>query len=187
MSATGLLQIALYVVIVLLLAKPIGAYMARVFTGERTFLSPVLGPVETAVYRVSGVDPSAEQRWTAYTAGMLLFSVVGLLVLYALQRLQGFLPFNPQGFGPVAPDLAFNTAVSFTTNTNWQAYSGESTMSYLTQMAGPRVPQLRLGRHGHRDRHRADSRPLATIRRGDRELLGRPRAGDPLRAACPSA
>lgn len=136
MSTAGLVQILLFIGLLLALTKPLGAYMARVFQGERTWLSPILSPLERAIYRLSGVDPSAEQHWTGYAAAALLFSLAGMVLLYALQRLQGFLPLNPQGFGPVAPDLAFNTAASFTTNTNWQAYAGESTMSYLTQMAG---------------------------------------------------
>ncbi|HEX5505725.1 MAG TPA: potassium-transporting ATPase subunit KdpA, partial [Thermomicrobiales bacterium] len=136
MSAPGLAQIALYIAVLLALTKPLGAYMARVFTGERTILSPVLGPVERLIYRLCGVDPAAEQRWTVYTAAMLLFNLAGLLLLYALQRAQGLLPLNPRGLGGVSPALAFNTAVSFTTNTNWQSYVPETTMSYLTQMAG---------------------------------------------------
>src|SRR5262245_14873306 len=136
MTGPGLLQIALYVLLLFALTKPLGAYMARVFEGERTFLDPVLGPLERGIYRVCGVDPAVEQRWTAYTAGMLLFSVVGWLVLYALQRLQGLLPFNPQALGAISPDSSFNTATSFTSNTNWQSYVPETTMSYLSQMAG---------------------------------------------------
>src|SRR5271169_2714754 len=110
--------------------------MARVFAGERTFLDPVLTPVERLIYRLCGVRPATEQTWVEYTVSLLAFSVVGTLSLYVIQRLQYFLPFNPQGFAGVEPGLAFNTAASFTTNTNWQAYSGESTMSYLTQMVG---------------------------------------------------
>src|ERR671923_2550344 len=136
MTLNGWLQIALYVGVLVLCVKPLGIYMARVFNGERTFLDPVLRPVERLIYWVSGVDPRQEQHWTTYTAAMLIFNLAGLVLLYALQRLQHVLPLNPQGFDPVAPDLAFNTAVSFTTNTNWQNYSGESTMSYLIQMAG---------------------------------------------------
>jgi potassium-transporting ATPase potassium-binding subunit len=136
MTLNGWLQIALYLGLVVAIIKPLGLYMARVFNGDRTFLDPVLRPVERLIYRVSGVDPRQEQHWTTYTAAMLLFNLAGLLLLYAMQRLQHVLPLNPQGFDPVAPDLAFNTAVSFTSNTNWQAYSGESTMSYLVQMAG---------------------------------------------------
>ncbi len=136
MSLPGLLQIVVFLVILLALTKPLGLYMAQVFSGERTVLSPVLRPVEGLVYRLSGVDPAVEQGWVAYTFAMLLFSLAGMLVLYVIQRLQGFLPFNPQALGEVAPDLAFNTAASFVANTNWQAYSGESTMSYFSQMVG---------------------------------------------------
>ena len=136
MTLNGWLQIALYVGVLLLCVKPLGLYMARVFNGERTFLDPVLRPVERLIYAVSGVDPRREQHWTTYTAAMLLFSLASFVLLYALQRLQHVLPLNPQGFDPPSPDSAFNTAVSFTSNTNWQSYSGESTMSYLSQMAG---------------------------------------------------
>ncbi len=136
MNVPGFIQIALFLALLLLLARPFGAYMARVFSGERTVLSPILGPVEQIIYRICGVDPATEQRWTAYTAGMLLFSLVSMLALYAIQRLQGVLPLNPQGLPAVGPDLAFNTAASFTTNTNWQSYVPEATMSYLTQMTG---------------------------------------------------
>ena len=110
--------------------------MTRVFAREKTWLDPVLRPIERVIYRLTGVNDVREMRWTEYAVSILMFSVVSMLVLYVMQRVQHVLPFNPQGFGPVAPDLAFNTAVSFTTNTNWQAYSGESTMSYFTQMAG---------------------------------------------------
>ena len=110
--------------------------MARVYSGESTWLSPVIGPIERLVYRVAGVDRSSEQTWKQYTAAALAFNLVGFVVVYVLQRLQGSLPLNPQGFGGVAADSAFNTAVSFASNTNWQGYSGETTMSYLTQMLG---------------------------------------------------
>jgi potassium-transporting ATPase potassium-binding subunit len=136
MTVNGWLQIVLYAGLVVLLIKPLGLYMARVFNGERTFLDPVLRPVERLIYRLCGVSPGQEQHWTTYTAAMLLLNLAGFVLLYAWQRVQHILPLNPQGFGPVAPDLAFNTAVSFTSNTNWQAYAGESTMSYLVQMAG---------------------------------------------------
>ena len=136
MTPNGLLQIALYFGVLVLLIKPLGLYMARVFNGERTFLDPVLRPVERLIYRISGVDPRQEQHWTTYTAAMLIFNLAGLVLLYALQRLQDVLPLNPQAFAPPSPDSAFNTAVSFTSNTNWQSYAGESTMSYLSQMAG---------------------------------------------------
>jgi len=136
MTLNGWVQIALYAIIVVALVKPVGRYMTDVFMGERTVLSPVLRPLEAGIYRLCGIDPRAEQHWVAYAAAMLLFSLAGMLLLYALMRLQGALPFNPQGMAAVSPDLAFNTAASFTTNTNWQNYGGESTMSYLVQMAG---------------------------------------------------
>ena len=132
----AVLQVGIFFLLVTLISVPLGLYMARAFADQRTFLDPVLRPVERAIYRLCGVHPATEMTWGEYTVAMLWFSVVGMLVLYALERLQGWLPFNPQGLAGVAPDLAFNTAASFTTNTNWQAYSGESTMSYLTQMAG---------------------------------------------------
>ena len=136
MFSNALIQIGFYSVVVTIISVPLGLYMARVFAGERTFLDPVLTPVERLIYRLCGVRPATEQTWVEYTISVLLFSFVGMIVLYALERLQYFLPLNPQGFAGVEPGLAFNTAASFTTNTNWQAYSGESTMSYLTQMAG---------------------------------------------------
>ena len=136
MTAIGWIQIALYCAIVVALVKPLGWFMTRVFNGERTFLTPVLRPVEVALYRLGGVDETREQHWLTYAVAMLLFHVGGFLLLYALMRLQGFLPFNPMEMSAVAPDLAFNTAISFITNTNWQNYGGESTMSYLVQMLG---------------------------------------------------
>ena len=116
--------------------KPLGAYMAAVFRGERTFLSPLLGPVERLIYRISGVDPAHESDWTRYAFDALLVNLLGFIAVYALQRLQGVLPLNPQGLGAIPPDSSFNTAVSFATNTNWQGYVGEATLSYLTQMLG---------------------------------------------------
>ena len=136
MTVNGWLQIAIYIAIIAAITVPLGGYMTRVFAGERTLLSPVLRPVEAMFYRLSGVDPGREQNWIVYTVGMLLFNLVAFLTLYVLMRVQGPLPFNPQGFSGVAPDLALNTAISFTTNTNWQNYAGEGTMSYLVQMAG---------------------------------------------------
>ena len=136
MSLIGWLQIGLLFLIVLLLIKPLGLFMAKVFSGERTFLSPVLGPVERGFYSLAGVDPKKEQGWLAYAFSVIAFSVMGLVSLYAILRLQAYLPYNPQGFPGVAPDLAFNTAVSFVTNTNWQSYGGETTMSHFSQMAG---------------------------------------------------
>ncbi len=136
MTFNGWLQIALYCVVIVLLVKPFGGYMTRVFTGERTFLSPVLGPLERVFYRLSGVDERSDQNWLTYAVSMLLFSLVGFASLYALMRLQAMLPFNPAGQPTVEEGLAFNTAMSFNTNTNWQSYVPETTMSYLVQMAG---------------------------------------------------
>ena len=136
MTPTGWLQIAVFFVLVLALTRPLGAFLYRVFEDERRPLPRLFGPVERLLFRLCGVDPAKEQTWREYTIAMLLFSALGLLVTYAIQRLQHLLPLNPQKLAAVAPDLAFNTAASFTTNTNWQAYSGESAMSYFTQMAG---------------------------------------------------
>src|SRR4030081_2600904 len=136
MTSVGVLQIALFFGLILLCAKPLGAYMARVFEGQRTFMHPVLRWLEVLTYKAIGIREDVEQRWTHYTASLLSFSVFGFLLTYLMQRAQGFLPLNPQHFGAgnVSPDLAFNTATSFVTNTNWQAYSGESTLSYFVQM-----------------------------------------------------
>jgi potassium-transporting ATPase potassium-binding subunit len=137
MTVNGWLQIFFFLGLIFLVTKPMGIFMARVFSREKTFMDPVLRPLERLLYRVTGVDEDHEMHWTEYAISMLLFSVVSMIVLYAIQRLQAFLPFNPQKLGAVKPaHLAFNTAASFTTNTNWQAYGGESTMSYFTQMAG---------------------------------------------------
>lgn len=136
MTLNGWLQILVYCGIIILLVKPLGGYMHRIFTGERTLLSPLFGPLERGLYRISGTSEREEQHWTGYAAALLFFNLAGFLVLYALQRLQGSLPYNPAGMAAVEPGLAFNTAASFMTNTNWQNYGGESTMSYLVQMAG---------------------------------------------------
>ncbi|HEV2738647.1 MAG TPA: potassium-transporting ATPase subunit KdpA [Candidatus Elarobacter sp.] len=136
MTIYGWLQAAVVFALVCLLVKPLGAYMARVFQGERVLLSPVLGPLERGLYRICRIDPAREMGWKSYAFAVVAFSLVSLIYLYVLLRVQAFLPLNPQGFGNLAPDLAWNTAVSFMTNTNWQFYSGESTMSYLSQMAG---------------------------------------------------
>lgn len=136
MTLNGWLQILFFLLALALLTPLVGGYMARVFTRQRTWLDAVLRPVERLIYRATGVDDTRGMRWTEYATSLLLFSVVSMLALYAMQRLQHLLPMNPQGFGAVPPALAFNTAASFSTNTNWQAYSGESTMSYFTQMAG---------------------------------------------------
>jgi len=136
MTAIGWIQILVYCAIVVALAKPLGWYMTRVFSGERTFLSPILVPVENALYRLSAVDAKREQHWLTYAVAMLFFHVGGFLILYLLLRFQGGLPLNPAGMSAVPPDLSLNTAISFITNTNWQNYGGESTMSYLVQMLG---------------------------------------------------
>src|SRR5450759_1764341 len=136
MTSIGILQILVFFGVILLVTKPVGLFMSRLFQGERTFLHPVLRPIEVLTYKLCGVREDHEQRWTQYAASVLSFSLFSFLFVYAFQRLQGLLPLNPQGFGTaqVPPDLAFNTAMSFMTNTNWQAYSGESTLSYLVQM-----------------------------------------------------
>jgi K+-transporting ATPase ATPase A chain len=145
MTPNGVLQIAVFFLVILALTKPMGVYMTKVFAGERTFLYPVLRPLERLCYAAAGVKESVEQRWTQYAGSLLAFSIFSFLILYLFQRLQGVLPFNPMGFGTahapagataMTPDLSFNNAVSFTTNTNWQNYSGESTLSYFVQMAG---------------------------------------------------
>jgi len=136
MTLVGWAQIALVLALVLGCAIPLSKFIAEVYAGEKNFLSPVIGPVERGFYRLAGVDPAREQDWFAYTIAMLAFSVAGFLVLYGVQRLQGLLPLNPRGFDAVPPDLAFNTSISFITNTNWQNYAGETTMSHLTQMLG---------------------------------------------------
>jgi potassium-transporting ATPase potassium-binding subunit len=136
MTVIGWIQIILFCAIIVALVKPLGGYMTHVFSGERTFLSPVLRPVEAGIYWIGGVDERREQHWLTYAVAMLLFHVGGFAILYALMRLQAVLPFNPAGQSAVAEDLSFNTAISFITNTNWQNYGGESTMSYLTQMVG---------------------------------------------------
>ena len=148
MTIEGWVQIALFSVIIFLITRPLGGYMTRVFSGERTFLSPVLRPVERAVYWCCGVDEKEEQHWLTYAVAMLFFSIAGFVTLYALQRLQWYLPFNPQGQTGVEQSLAFNTSVSFVTNTNWQSYVPETTMSYLTQMAGLTVHNFVSGATG---------------------------------------
>lgn len=145
MTTNGILQIVVYFLVIVAVAKPMGVFMTRVFAGERTFLHPVLRPLERLCYKLCGIKETIDQRWTQYAGSMLAFSIFSAVLLYALQRLQGFLPLNPTGFSTahapsgataLTPDLAFNTAVSFTTNTNWQSYGGEATLSYLVQMVG---------------------------------------------------
>ncbi len=183
MTLNGWIQIAIYFVVLTALVVPLGRYMARVFQGERTFLSPILRPVEIGLYRIAGVDETREQHWLTYTVAMLLFNAAGFLCVYALMRLQGLLPLNPAGMSAVAPDLTFNTAVSFATNTNWQNYGGESTLSYLTQMVGPHHSELRVGRDRHRAGRRADPRLCPRIGQDGRQFLGRSHALHALRAA----
>jgi K+-transporting ATPase ATPase A chain len=150
MTANGILQIALYFLILLAITKPVGLFMARLFSGERTFLHPVLRWLEVSIYRLGGVREDVEQRWTQYAGSLLAFSLISFLLAYWIQRAQAYLPFNPQNFGTpnVTPDLAFNTALSFVTNTNWQAYSGESTLSYFVQMAALTVQNFASGAAG---------------------------------------
>src|ERR1700730_5807006 len=136
MRTVDVLRIVVYLALVFLLVKPLGAYMARVYEGGRTMFDPVLRPLERLLYRYSRSDPDEDMTWQTYSVAMLVFTLVGMLLLYALQRLQAVLPLNPQGMSAVSPDLSFNTATSFTTNTNWQNYGGETTLSYFTQMAG---------------------------------------------------
>jgi K+-transporting ATPase ATPase A chain len=136
MNLFGWLQFAFYIIFLLALVKPLGLYMARVYQGERTFLTRLLAPVERLLYRLAGIKPENEMDWKMYSGTLLLFNLIGLLFLYLLLRLQNLLPLNPQNLGPVSPALAFNTAVSFATNTNWQSYGGETTLSYLSQMLG---------------------------------------------------
>ena len=136
MLSNSVIQLVAFFLIVAVVSVPLGLYMARVFSHERTFLDPVLSPIERLIYKICGINPGVEMGWAGYAVSMLAFSLVSMIFLYALQRLQYYLPLNPQGFAGVPPGLAFNTAASFTTNTNWQAYSGEQTLSYLTQMVG---------------------------------------------------
>jgi potassium-transporting ATPase potassium-binding subunit len=136
MTVNGWLQIALFSVLVIVLTRPFGGYITRVVNGERTLFSPVLQPVERGIYALCGVRENEEQNWLAYAFAMLMFSLAGFLILYLLQRVQGMLPFNPQGQSNIEASSSLNTSISFVTNTNWQSYVPETTMSYLTQMAG---------------------------------------------------
>src|SRR5260370_29884010 len=136
MTANGWFQIGFYLLVIVLVTKPMGVFITRVFNREKTFLDAILRPIEKLIYRLTGIDEKREMRWTESAIAMLMFSGVSMALLYLIERTQKWLPFNPQKLGNVDPPLAFGTAASFTTNTNWQAYSGESTMSYFTQMAG---------------------------------------------------
>lgn len=136
MTYIGLAQVAIFTALIAGLTKPLGFYMARAFAGERTVLRPVLGPMEQVLYRIAGVDPKKEQSWFDYAFSFLAFNLFGILAVYALQRLQLLLPLNPQSMASVSPDLSLNTAISFATNTSWQSYAGETTLSYFSQMMG---------------------------------------------------
>ena len=136
MTFNGILQIILFLVVLTLLAKPMGIYLTRVYSGEKTFLDFIFKPFERLIYAVTRVDTGSEMNWKQYGAAMLIFRLLSSLALYAIQRLQGVLPLNPQNFSETSPELSFNTAVSFVTNTNWQSYGGETTMSYFTQTVG---------------------------------------------------
>ncbi len=183
MTFDGWIQIALFCVVITLLVKPLGGYMTRVFAGERTFLSPVLGPVERGLYRLSGVDERAEQNWLTYAVSMLLFSLAGFLSLYALMRFQALLPFNPAGQSAVEESLAFNTAMSFTTNTNWQSYVPRSDDELPRADGGAHGAQLRLGGDRHCACHRAGARLRPPLGPRHRQLLGRSGALHALRPA----
>ena len=183
MTWQGWAQIALFAALVTAAVRPLGGYMARVIDGGSTPLQRLFRPFETALYRLAGVDPTEEQTWPAYALGLLAFSLAGIVMLYALQRLQNLLPLNPQHFPPVPPDLALNTAVSFATNTSWQSYAGETTLSYLTQMAGITVQSFLSARRRHRRGHRPDPRLRAPLGGDHRQFLGRSDPRDALRAA----
>ena len=180
MTVNGWIQIAIYFAVLTALVVPLGRYMARVFQGERTFLTPVLGPVERGLYQIAGVDETREQHWITYTVAMLLFNAAGFLCVYALMRLQGVLPLNPAGMSAVTP-VTFNTAVSFATNTNWQNYGGETTMSYFYQMAGLTVQNFVSAATGIASRRRPHSRLCARLGEDRGEFLGRSHA---LHATC---
>ena len=157
MTPNGWFQIGLFLLVLWIITKPMGVFLARVFTGEKTFLDPLLRPIERLLYRISGIDEKREMPWTEYTIAMLLFSGVIMLLLYVIERVQQWLPWNPQHLPTFSSALAFNTAASFTTNTNWQNYSGESTMSYFTQMAGLAYHNFALGSRGNRYCRRRDT------------------------------
>ncbi len=176
-TLNSVLQIVIFLVILLLLTRPMGLYLTNVFSGERNWLTPVLGPVERFFYKLCGINPEEEQKWTGYVIAMLVFSVAGMLLLYLIERTQAWLPLNPQQLPNVPEALAFNTAASFTTNTNWQFYTGETTMSYLTQMAGLAFHNFVSAATGIVAGGRADSRALSPQRANAGQLLGGP---DPL-------
>ena len=183
MTGNGAIQLALYLIVLLLLVKPLGLYMARVYEGKTVGLDRVLGPLERLIYRARRRPPRGRDGWKTYAIAMLLFNLAGILVVYLLQRFQGVLPLNPQGLGAVSPDSSFNTAVSFATNTNWQGYGGETTMSYLTQMLGLTVQNFVSAAAGMAVARRAHPRLRAPVGRDHRQLLGRPDAEHALHPA----
>jgi K+-transporting ATPase ATPase A chain len=174
MTTAGVVRIGLYLAVVALVVNPLGAYMARVYQGERTVLDRLAGPLERLLYRLCRIDPAEEMTWQTYAAALLLFTIAGVLFVYALERLQAILPFNPQGMAAVPSGLSLNTAVSFATNTNWQNYGGESTLSYLTQMAGLTVKNFVSAAAG---------RARAPVRAVGRQRLDRYRPRHPLHPA----
>ena len=183
MTFLGWAQIALYCLIIVALTRPLGGYMTRLFAGERTLLSPVLGPIERGFYRAAGVDERSEQHWVTYGLAMLAFNALGFFLLYALMRLQQFLPFNPQAMPATSEHLSFNTAVSFVTNTNWQSYGGESTLGYLVPDGRADGAELRFGGHRHRSGGGVRAWLHARQRLDDRQFLGRSRPLHALPAA----
>ncbi len=186
MTSIGILQILLFFALILAVTKPLGVFMTRVFDGERTFLHPVLRWLEVLTYKAIGVQEEVEQRWTQYTAALISFSIFGFLLVYFIQRAQGFLPLNPQGFnaGNISPDLAFNTSTSFITNTNWQSYSGESTLSYFVQMAALTVQNFASAAAGYCCGYCAGTRICAPGKEDYWKLLGGCHPSDSI---CPSA
>ncbi len=186
MTGNDILQIFLFFGVLLLLAKPLGVYMARVYEGQPSGLDRVLGPVERLFYRICGIKPDEEMSWKKYAGAVLLFSAAGLFFLYALQRLQGFLPLNPQKFPAVSPDSSFNTAISFITNTNWQGYGGETTMSYLTPDGRAWGAEFRVCRGRYGCARCPDPGVCQALGRDHRQLLGRPHPFNTLHpdAAC---
>jgi K+-transporting ATPase ATPase A chain len=183
MSTHAWLLLGAYLLILLLLAKPLGVYLAAVVEGRAAWAARVGGPIEAGIYRLCGVRPADGMGWLSYGLALLLFNGLGVLAVYALQRLQLWLPLNPQQMANVSPDSAFNTAISFVTNTNWQGYSGETTMSYLTQMLALTVQNFLSAATGIVGRRRPDSRLRPAFGARDRQRLGRSDANHALRAA----
>ena len=184
MTPNGIFQIFLFTAVVIALAKPMGAFMAKVFAGERTWLHRIFRPVETAIYKICGIDETAEQHWTRYAGSVLAFSAVSLLFTYLILRLQQWFPWNPAGLANVGEHLSWNTAVSFTSNTNWQSYSPEQTMSYLSEMIALATHNFFSAAARNRRGHRRCPRILAPLHQDSRQLLG---GFHPLHAVHPAA